>query len=222
MKMRTFLTGIASALIFVLWISSASAIQCVPYARSVSGINLRGDAWRWWDAAAAASYDRGRTPQAKSVLVFSRQGHMRYGHVSVVTRVVNSRTILVDHANWAPARSSGRGAVTVAVPVLDVSPNNDWSSVRVWFGPTEQFGSRVYRVHGFIYNPHKGGRAPEATLAVETIPNPDAGARGGNTGGHGSKLIQAKASSAAMENAVKTAKRVFRRKPNPVDVMPFN
>ncbi len=129
----------------------AMAIQCVPYAREVSGIKLKGDAWQWWNAA-AGQYERGRDPKDGAVLVFNRQGSMRYGHVSVVTRVINSRLVLVDHANWAPARGTGRGAVTTAVPVVDMSPKNDWTQVRVWFNPASDFGSRVYRTEGFVYH----------------------------------------------------------------------
>ncbi|MCA1909499.1 MAG: CHAP domain-containing protein [Magnetospirillum sp.] len=138
----------------------AQAIQCVPYARQVSGIDLQGDAWKWWSAA-AGRYDRGRTPQTDAVMVFSRQGSMRYGHVSVVSKVVNSRMILVDHANWAPVRSSGRGAITKMVPVIDVSPKNDWTRVRVWYEPSSTFGSKIYRADGFVYNPAR--RAVPAT-----------------------------------------------------------
>jgi hypothetical protein len=36
-------------------------LQCVPYARQVSGIQLYGDAHTWWDQA-AGRYDRGFTP----------------------------------------------------------------------------------------------------------------------------------------------------------------
>lgn len=154
--MRKVLLLLVSALALVGVSVPAFAIQCVPYAREVSGINLKGDAWQWWHAAAGL-YDRGRTPREGSVLVFSRQGSMRHGHVSVVTRVVSSRLVLVDHANWAPARTSGRGEVATAVPVLDVSPRNDWSQVRVWFHPAKDFGNRVYRTEGFVYQPRNGG-----------------------------------------------------------------
>lgn len=130
----------------------ALAIQCVPYAREVSGIDLKGDAWEWWRAA-TGRYDRGRAPKDGAVLVFSRQGAMRHGHVSVVTRVVSPRLVLVDHANWAPARGAGRGEVSTAVPVLDVSPKNDWSEVRVWYHPIGDFGSRVYKAEGYVYQP---------------------------------------------------------------------
>lgn len=150
--MRRCLLLIVSALALVAIGTPAFAIQCVPYAREVSGINLKGDAWQWWNAASGV-YDRGRTPKDGAVLVFTRQGSMRYGHVSVITRVISNRLILVDHANWAPARTAGRGEVTTAVPVLDVSPKNDWTQVRVWFHPASDFGSRVYRTDGYVYQP---------------------------------------------------------------------
>jgi hypothetical protein len=35
--------------------------------------------------------------------------------------------------------------------VLDVSPNNDWSQVRVWHIPGGHWGGRVYSVEGFIH-----------------------------------------------------------------------
>lgn len=150
---RKLLLLIASALaLTIAVVTPAAAIQCVQYAREVSGINLKGDAWQWWNAAGGV-YDRGRAPADGAVLVFNRQGSMRYGHVSVVTRVISNRLVLVDHANWAPARTAGRGAVTTAVPVLDVSAKNDWSQVRVWYHPNNDFGSRVYRTNGYVYQP---------------------------------------------------------------------
>ncbi|MBC7905578.1 MAG: CHAP domain-containing protein [Rhodospirillaceae bacterium] len=160
----------------------AFAIQCVPYARELSGINLKGDAWQWWNAASGV-YDRGRTPKDGAVLVFTRQGSMRYGHVSVVTRVISSRLALVDHANWAPARTAGRGAVTTAVPVLDVSPKNDWTQVRVWFHPSSDFGNRIYRTDGYVYQPRdpRLGRPAVHQVALnraaEMFPNDRALAR---------------------------------------------
>lgn len=180
--MRKWLLLIVSAVALAAIGTPASAIQCVPYAREVSGINLKGDAWQWWNAASGV-YDRGRTPQNNAVLVFTRQGSMRYGHVSVVTRVISSRLVLVDHANWAPARTAGRGAVTTAVPVLDVSPKNDWTQVRVWFHPTGDFGNRVYRTDGYVYRPrdnrqdHPAVHKAALTRATEMFPGDHALAR---------------------------------------------
>lgn len=164
--MRKFWLLIASvAALTAAAVTPASAIQCVQYAREASGINLKGDAWKWWNAASGL-YDRGRNPRDGAVLVFTRQGAMRYGHVSVVTRVLSNRLVLVDHANWAPARSTGRGAVTTAVPVLDVSPKNDWTQVRVWYHPNNDFGSRVYRTDGYVYQPRDPNTARPAIHKV--------------------------------------------------------
>lgn len=164
--MRKGLLALVTAVVLSTLAVPAQALQCVPYARQISGIDLQGDAWKWWSAA-AGRYDRGRTPQMDAVMVFGRQGSMRYGHVSVVSKVVNSRMILVDHANWAPMRSAGRGAITKLVPVLDVSDKNDWSKVRVWYEPSSSFGSKVYRTDGFVYNPSR--RANSAKGGVQKI-----------------------------------------------------
>lgn len=154
----------------------AFAIQCVPYAREASGIQLKGDAWQWWNAAAGV-YERGRSPREGGVLVFARQGKMRHGHVSVVTRVVSNRVILVDHANWAPIRSRGRGEVTTDVSVIDVSPKNDWSQVRVWYAAAGDYGHRTYRADGFVWQPGKPGIGKKPAIqqaaldrAVEMFP----------------------------------------------------
>ena len=55
---------------------------------------------------------------------------MRLGHVAVVTGIVNDREIEVDQANWAGA-GAYKGGVQRGVHVIDASPANDWSSVRV-------------------------------------------------------------------------------------------
>ncbi len=126
-------------------------VQCVPYARLVSGIALRGDAWTWWRQA-EPRYARGRTPRPGAVLAFARTRALPRGHVSVVTRVVGAREILVTHANWGNTAAT-RGRVASGVRVIDTSPGNDWSELRVWNG--DGFG-RVYPAHGFIY-PGAGG-----------------------------------------------------------------
>ncbi len=63
---------------------------------------------------------------------------------------MNGREIVVDHANWASRRGE-RGRVDLSVRVLDVSPANDWSQVRVWHAPADSFGQRIYPAYGFIY-----------------------------------------------------------------------
>jgi surface antigen len=127
-------------------------LQCVPFARNASGIELTGNAYTWWNEAAGV-YERGSRPEPGSILAFRSNGAMRLGHVAVVSRVVNDREIEIDHANWGY-----RGAVSRGISVVDVSPGNDWTAVRVARsdGDTDDFGS-IYPTHGFIYGrPDKG------------------------------------------------------------------
>jgi surface antigen len=123
-------------------------LSCVPYARSRSGLPLRGDAWQWWEAA-AGNFQRDRRPRPGSVLVLMRNSRLPQGHVAVVARVVSAREILVDHANWASGRAKGQ--VARAQPVQDISPGNDWSLVRVWYSPVNDFGASNYPAFGFIH-----------------------------------------------------------------------
>ena len=145
----------------------SQALQCVPYARSASGIDLRGDAWKWWNAA-AGNYERGHKPKVGAVLVFRKHGHMRLGHVAVVRKLVDPRTMLIDHANWGP-RGAGRGTVTKMVPLRDVSPNNDWTEVRVWNPVTRDLGTENYPTYGFIYpRGHHGIEDAALTTEIST------------------------------------------------------
>ena len=56
-------------------------------------------------------------------------------HVAVVRDVVSPREIRVDHANWL-----NDGSIYLNDPVVDVSPDNDWSQVRVWNIKTGAWG----------------------------------------------------------------------------------
>jgi len=147
----------------------AHAVQCVTYARDSSGIGLKGDAWTWW-VSAAGQYERGQKPRAGSVIVFKKHGSMRHGHVAVVTEIVNSRKVLVDHANWAPQRGHGRGEVTTRVMMVDVSPRNDWTQVRVWHEAADEMGQRVYPTYGFIYSKAGHPKAEEVRQANQPVP----------------------------------------------------
>lgn len=122
-------------------------LQCVPYARTVSGIDIRGDALNWWDQA-EGRYDRGQTPRKGAVMSFRPYGPMTLGHVAVVSKILGSREILIRHANW-----SSPGAIEEDVLARDVSETGDWSEVKVWHSPTGQMGARVNPVNGFIYAP---------------------------------------------------------------------
>ena len=136
-------------------------LACVPFARALSGVRLRGDAADWWDAA-AGRYRRARTPEDGSVLVFRATPQLPQGHLAVVTDVLGPRTVLVADANWVPRR------VTRDQPVIDVSAANDWSLVRVYWPPVRQLGTTVYPVAGFIRPPWRAtpgqldARAPAA------------------------------------------------------------
>ena len=122
---------------------SSSSLECAPFARQVTGIQLYGEAASWWDQA-AGHYDRGNDPVEGGVLVFRRSGRLPSGHVSVVARSVSGREIRVTQANWVHRR------ITRDEPVIDVSPGNDWSLVKVWWSQSHAIGSTVYPTYGFI------------------------------------------------------------------------
>ena len=128
-----------------------SGWQCAPYAREITPVTIRGNAWTWWGQA-EGRYERGNSPQIGSVMVFKRSGAMPYGHVAVVRRVVSDREVILEHANWAAHGSGNRGKVKVGDRAIDISPNNDWTSVRVWHSQSGNFG-RANPVYGFIYAP---------------------------------------------------------------------
>jgi surface antigen len=123
-------------------------VSCVPYARARSGIQLQGDAWTWWDAAAGL-YERSRAPLPGSVLVIDRTARLRDGHVAVVAQVISRREIRVDHANWASGAAKGR--IATSQRVVDISAANDWTLVRVWYPPINGLGASGYRVRGFVH-----------------------------------------------------------------------
>lgn len=135
-------------------------LQCVAFARADSGIELTGNAVAWWDNAEGI-YARGLRPETGSVLSFRANGHMRLGHVAVVSDVLDSRTIEIDHSHW------GSRGISHAMSVIDVSEDNDWSAVRVEVGHTGIYGG-IYPTHGFIYpRPDRGERSVEAAQGRE-------------------------------------------------------
>lgn len=132
-------------------------LQCVPFAREVSGIQIYGDAHSWWDQA-EGRYQRGNRPQVGAVMAFLPHQNMTLGHVATVSKVIDQRTVLISHANWSPINGR-RGQIERDVRAVDISPDNDWSMVRVWYDPLQAVGRTAWPVHGFIYGEKAKGRA---------------------------------------------------------------
>ncbi|GBR53993.1 hypothetical protein AA106555_1516 [Neokomagataea thailandica NBRC 106555] len=101
---------------------------------------------------------------------------MPLGHVAVVREIANSRTIFIDQSHWAA------NGIARHVRVVDVSPRNDWSAVRVALNGNQGRLGSIYPTYGFIY-PHA---APDEVpmLAHETHAAP-----------HGSEVASAPSDS---------------------------
>lgn len=149
--------AMAAALLFAAPPAAAQEplLQCVPYARQVSGIQIFGDAHSWWQQA-EGKYQRGQRPAVGAVMAFKPYRSMQLGHVATVAKVIDKRRVLLDHANWSPI-DGRKGQIERNVLAEDVSVANDWSEVRVWYAPIGALGTTRYPVHGFIY---PQGRAP--------------------------------------------------------------
>ncbi|WP_341923533.1 CHAP domain-containing protein [Peiella sedimenti] len=127
--------------------TSAVYWQCVTFARAFSGLQIFGDAWTWWRQATDRNLRTGRVAEPGAVLVFQPHGRMTRGHVAVVSQVMTERVVQVTHANWG----GSRGRIERDVTMVDVSPEGDWSQVKVWHNPTGDLGTTVYPTYGFIY-----------------------------------------------------------------------
>lgn len=148
-------------------------LQCVPYAREVSGIQIYGDAHTWWDQA-SGRYQRGREPKVGAVMAFQPHRNMKLGHVAAVSKIIDRRTVLISHSNWSPINGR-RGQIERNVRAVDVSPNNDWSRVRVWYHPLKAVGKTAWPLHGFIYSGNAKGNskfAPIRTQIARATPSP--------------------------------------------------
>ncbi|MFZ1469645.1 MAG: CHAP domain-containing protein [Paracoccaceae bacterium] len=133
-------------------------VWCVPFARTMSGIEIRGNAETWW-AGAKGVYDRGHEPRVGSVMVFTGTRKLSMGHVAVVSEIVSDREIKIDHANWK------RNKVSMGMSVIDVSDRGDWSAVKVESQPGSY--GRVYPISGFVYPKAKANPTlmAQATIA---------------------------------------------------------
>jgi hypothetical protein len=123
---------------------ASPSLSCVPYARQRSTIVIHGDAYTWW-AQAAGRYAREALPRSGSVMVLDGYAGPKRAHLAVVTRIISPREIRVDHANWL-----NDGNIYLNSPVIDISPNNDWTAVRVWNNRDGHLGVKNYSVRGFI------------------------------------------------------------------------
>lgn len=123
-----------------------SRLQCVPFARRESGVEIYGNANTWWQQA-RDRYETTAEPEERSVMVLRGYNTNARGHVAVVREVVSPRLIIVDHSNWLNV-----GEITRDVPIRDVSEAGDWSQVQVWNVPGRHWGGRTYQVQGFILN----------------------------------------------------------------------
>ena len=157
-----------------------SGISCVPYARQATGMAISGNGRDWWHNAAGL-YDRSNRPEVGSVMAFPGSGGMRSGHVAVVERLVSDREVLIHHANWG-GPGIRRGSIMRGVSVIDVSPRNDWTQVRVQVGHSAGNHGRVFPVYGFIHNrpdttggamfartTPRGGTARAAARGIEEV-----------------------------------------------------
>ena len=158
--------------LFVLGLSAMPAhalyegLQCVPFARALTGVTIFGDAHTWWDQA-EGRYDRGSKPRVGAVMTFVPHGNMRLGHVAAVRKIIDRRTLLISHANWSTIDGM-RGHIEEDVRVVDVSEDNDWSRVRVWYTPNSALGGNEWPLHGFIY-PEKVRKEKEARAALAAV-----------------------------------------------------
>ena len=150
---------VSSCVFGTVQVAEARYLQCAPFAREVSGIDIHGNANTWWGQA-AGRYERGQAPVEGAVMAFKAVRSMPVGHVAMVSKVVSDREVLLTHANW-----SRRGGIERDVRAVDVSPAGDWSQVRVWYAGNRDLGTTVYPLAGFIY----AGKAPSVAPALPTM-----------------------------------------------------
>ncbi len=122
-------------------------MQCVPYAREISGISIYGDAYTWWYQT--PDHKRGTLPKKGAILVLSKSKKLSRGHLAVVKEIINPRKILVEHTNWGSDFETRR-VIYKTMMVEDLSISNNWARVRFWNKDINAFGL-PYDAYGFIY-----------------------------------------------------------------------
>jgi surface antigen len=141
-------------------------LQCVPYVRAVTGVQIYGDAHSWWDKAGGA-YTRSTRPKVGAVMAFKPFASSALGHVAAVSRIIDTRTVLISHANWSRINGT-RGHIEENVQAVDVSEAGDWSRVRVWHDGSQALGTTQWPLYGFIY-PNRVLSKNEARMAVADL-----------------------------------------------------
>src|SRR3546814_15803915 len=132
MPVRRFFGAAAASLLMLVGLMTgtpAAALQCVPFARAESGVEIYGNAKTWW-AKAAGDYDRGQDPREGAVMAFAGTRGMPLGHVAVVEKNVGDREIVIRHASWSPLHGR-RGQTGPNVRVVDASDAGDRDLVPV-------------------------------------------------------------------------------------------
>ena len=160
-------TGILTLLLLATPVQALNEeLQCVPYARALTGVEIRGDAHTWWGQA-EGRYQRGTMPKVGAIMAFRPHGNMRLGHVAAVRRIVDKRTLIISHANWSTIDGE-RGHIEEDVRVIDASEANDWSRVRVWYTPNAALGTTEWPLNGFIYpiKARSGGDGKKAVVSL--------------------------------------------------------
>ena len=165
----------ALLILLILIASPAHALneklQCVPYARALTGVSIYGDAHTWWGQA-KGRYHRGSRPKVGAIMAFRPHGAMRLGHIAAVRQIVDSRTLIISHANWSTI-GGRRGHIEENIRVVDASENNDWSRVRVWYTPNNAMGGTRWPLNGFIYPKVRRGDG-QARIALASLIGPKA------------------------------------------------
>ena len=224
--------GIILSLLLVAAPAAAlnEGLQCVPYARALSGVTIFGDAHTWWGQA-DGKYTRGNEPKVGAVLAFPPHGKMKLGHVAAVRRILDDRTIIISHANWSTI-GGVRGHIEEDVRAVDVSDDNDWSAVRVWYTPNAALGSTQWPAHGFIYPKAKrsdgevkkavasllGGRMPVAAVVqLAAMRHQNAKPATGSFGLSSGLLLDIEHKASKEARPVTPSGKSF--KPNPIDVI---
>ena len=167
--MKTLMTLCGALLVALATLAPSAAmaksryLQCVPFAREVSGVEIYGNAKTWWSQA-AGRYERGQAPRVGAVMAMPAIRKMPLGHVATVSQIVSDREVLLTHANW-----SRRGGIERNVRAVDVSAAGDWSLVKVWFAGNGDLGTTSYPVSGFIY-PKQINAPVQIAIAIPRAP----------------------------------------------------